>query len=66
MRPIPDPQRRAFGLAVCKRLGLDPSIVGDQMQWEVSGADELAPVTLTVYLPADEVLHMFNTGEARA
>lgn len=58
-RPVPDEQARAFGVAVCHRLGLDPNIVGDNISWRV-GDEELAPVTLTVYLPADEVLAMFN------
>lgn len=58
MRPIPDEQARRFGLAVCARLGLDPAIVSEKIEWHVNG--DLAPVTLTVYLPADEVLAMFN------
>lgn len=65
MRPIPDGQARAFGLALCERLGLDPGIVGDRIEWKVVGDEALAPVTLTVYLPADEVLDMFN-GAGRA
>lgn len=63
-RLVPDEQVRTFGLAICERLGLDPNIVGERIDWAVVGGDGLAPVTLTVYLPADEVLAMFN-GEAR-
>ena len=57
--PVPNTQVRYFGLAVCERLGLDPAIVSDKIDWKVTEED-LAPVTFTVYLPADEVLAMFN------
>lgn len=57
---VPPEQNRAFGLAVCKRLGLDPDVVSEIFHWEVAGGDDLGKIDLTVYLPADEILAMFN------
>lgn len=64
-QPVPDTQQRAFGLALCDRLGLDPAIVGDDLRWEVVGGEELGKVTCTVYLPAQEILDMFNGVRVR-
>ena len=58
--PVPDERRRRFGLGLCERLGLDPAMVGEEFSWEVNGDDDLAPVTFTVYLPAADVLAMWN------
>lgn len=58
--PIPDEQALAFGRALCERLGLDPEIVGDKVHWHIEGDEELAEIYLKVYLPAEEVLAMFN------
>lgn len=59
-RPVPDEQMQAFGLAVCKRLGLDPELVGDRIHWKVTGGEPLGTVSFEVYLPSQEILDMFN------
>jgi transcriptional regulator with XRE-family HTH domain len=56
-RPVVSETQRAFGLAVCQRLGLDPAIVSDDFHSHTTGED-LSPVTFTVYLPTDEVIAM--------
>ena len=60
---IPKRQIRAFDRAVAERLGLDPTIIGDDFlaHWTV-GDEELGKVkaSFTAYLPADEILAMFN------
>lgn len=64
-RVIPDTQARAFDRAVCERLGINPEIVRAhdfRAHFDVSGDEELGElhVTLTAYIPADEILAMFN------
>ena len=67
--PIPDEQVRRFNHAVCERFGLDPSIIGEsgfKADFQVMGGEELGKVSVSfdAYLPADEILAMFN-GTAR-
>lgn len=61
---VPERQVRAFDKAVAERLGLDPTIIGDDFNahWTTYGDEELGKVkvTFTAYLPADEILAMFN------
>lgn len=65
--PIPPAQVQAFGRAACERLGIDPAIVSaDDFHWEVVGDEDLGKVSLTAFLPADELLEMFNTAGLRA
>ena len=64
-RPIPDEQTRAFNLAVCKRLGIEPDIIADhnfRADFTVSSGEEFGQlnVSFTAYLPADEILGMFD------
>lgn len=61
-RPVPNKQVQAFGLAICERLGIDPNLVGEQFHWEVTDGEELGRVDLSVYLPAQELLDMFNAS----
>lgn len=65
-RPIPPEQARVMHLAICERLGVDPNIVGDDMRWEVVGGEELGRVHLTAYLPAEELIAMFNQAGRQA
>lgn len=58
-------EQRRFGLAVCERLGLDPSIVVDDLRATAWGGDDLSPVTLTVYLPTDDVIRMMLDAGVR-
>ena len=58
--PIRREQLRAFDLAVCKRLGLDPEEVSN-INFETHG--EHATLSITAHLTTDEVLLMFNTGQ---
>lgn len=68
-RPIPTEQARAFDRAIADRLGLDLGIVGDDfhVNFTVTGGDDLGKlsVSFSAYLPADEILEMFN-GAARS
>jgi hypothetical protein len=63
---VPQRQVRAFDLAMAKRLGLDPEKITDGFTASFrtgKGEDnDMAEVTFsgTAYLPADEVLAMFN------
>jgi hypothetical protein len=54
----------AFGLAVCERLGLDPAIVSDNLSATTTN-DDLSPITLTVYLPTDELIAMMLAARTR-
>lgn len=59
-RPITPEQRKNFGLALCERLGLDPKIVNERIDWYVAGDEEFGKIALTVYLPAQEILDLWN------
>lgn len=64
-RTIPDEQVRRFNLAVCKRLGIDPEIVAEtnfKADLLVVGGEEFGrlSVSFDAYLPADEILALFN------
>ena len=67
--PIPTRQSAAFNRAVAERLGLDPSVItrdNFRADVEVVSDEELGKVSVsfTAYLPADELLAMFNAAGA--
>lgn len=69
MRPVPDEQTRSFNVALAERLGLDPKIIAEskfKADWTVVGGEEFGKVSVSfdAYLPATEILAMFN-GEIR-
>lgn len=56
---LPDEQALTFGRAVCHRLGIDPSIVGaGSLSVDVAPNNEFGAVSLTAYLPAEELLSL--------
>lgn len=57
--PVPRRQDEAFQLAMCKRLGLNPDEVGP---FQVQSDGEHARVTVTAFLPEQEVREMFNAA----
>ena len=62
MIPVPDPQKRAFDLAMAERLGVDPGQVTEAGFSFKTGPDDEALITWSgiAVLPTDEVLAMFN------
>lgn len=61
MTPVPDEQARAVQLALCERLGLDPAEVS-HIGWEAVAGETHAKLTVTAYLPENEVREMFNAA----
>jgi hypothetical protein len=64
---VPLEQSIAFNRAIAERLGLDPAIISGndfRADIEVMGGEELGKVSVsfTAYLPADELVEMFNTA----
>lgn len=59
-RPVTPEQNRRFGLAVCKRLGLDPELVAATFTWSVVSGEDKGSINFTVHLPAQEVLDLWN------
>lgn len=54
---VPDEQTLAFGRAVCRRLGIDPRLVdAGSLSVDVPAGGDQGAITLTAYLPADELL----------
>ena len=54
---VPDEQTLAFGRAVCLRLGIDPSLVdAGSLSVDVPAGGDQGAITLTAYLPAEELL----------
>lgn len=62
--PIPPRQDAAFQQAVAHRLGLNLEEISDNFRatFEVMGGEELGEVkvSFSAYLPAQEILDMFN------
>lgn len=57
---VPSEQQRAFELALCEYLGLDPAKVSDMVAWETQG--DTAVVELKFHVPTGDLLFMFNNG----
>lgn len=59
--PVSSRQSEAFRRAMIDRLGVDEEMVVDgSVSTEWDPASEYAKVTLTVAVPTDEVIAMFN------
>lgn len=56
---VPPQQSTAFHLAVCQRLGIDPTVVSEDFNVEW-GNDGSGTVTFTAHIPAAELREMFN------
>lgn len=58
---IPSAQAAAFDLALCERIGVSPDLVTN-ISAEVNDQAGLARVVVTLHLPADDVVAMFNAA----
>lgn len=59
--PLTREESRAFHVAVCERLGIDPNVVQESdFNVEVTAGDELGRVSLTAWLPAEELMALMN------
>jgi hypothetical protein len=59
MHTIPSEQSKRFDLALAKRLGMNPEEV---TRIDVECDDRDARLTIHAYLPAAEVVEMFNAA----
>lgn len=62
-RYVPPAQTTAFHRAICERLGIDPALVSESdFHVEMMGGEELSPVTLTAFVPTEDLIAMFNAA----